>query len=87
MIPTTQTPTTGVLLQLADVVINTASGDLVIKDSTLVSTADSGEFSGIWTVVSGTGIYSGASGVIQITGSFVPGVGETANYVGRLALA
>jgi hypothetical protein len=85
VIPTPDTPTTDVVLLTADVSIQTKVGDLVVKDATLLRPT-SGEFSIIWTVTGGTGTYSGATGVIQVTGSFVPGGTGTATYAGGLSL-
>src|SRR5574339_366609 len=65
VIPTADTPTTGVVLVTSDVGIQTTSGDLVLKDATVLRTTGTGEFSAIWTVIGGTGVYTAATGVIQ----------------------
>ena len=87
VIPTADTPTTGVVLVTSDVGIQTTSGDLVLKDATVLRTTGTGEFSAIWTVIGGTGLYTAATGAIQVTGSFVPGGTSTATYVGTLQLS
>lgn len=86
LIPTVDTPTTSVVLLTSDVRIQTNTGDLLLKDATVLRSSG-GEFSGIWTVIGGTGTYSGATGTIQVTGSFVSGGAGAGTYVGQLVLA
>ena len=41
----------------------------------------------MWAVIGGTGVYQGAGGTIQVTGSFVPGGGAgTGTYLGQIVL-
>lgn len=85
--PTVDTPTTSVIVLTGDVVVQTTNGTLMLKDATLLSTSG-GEFSAIWTVIGGTGVYEQATGTIQVTGSFVPGGGPgTGTYVGQLTIS
>lgn len=83
--PTTDTPTTGVVLLLGDNVIHTEKGDLLTKDAIVLRTTGAGEFAEVDTIVGGTGAWSGASGVIQAIGTFTNEGGE-GEYRGEICI-
>ncbi|MBI1876823.1 MAG: hypothetical protein HYR94_01050 [Chloroflexi bacterium] len=76
LIPTVDTPTTGVVLLTGDNVIHTDKGDLLTKDAIVLHTTGAGEFAEVDTIVGGTRIWNGASGVIQAIGTFTNDGGE-----------
>jgi hypothetical protein len=68
--PTADTPTTSVVLVTADAVITTDKGTLSLKEAVVLQTSGPGEFSGLHTVVAGTGEWAGATGVFRVDGTF-----------------
>jgi hypothetical protein len=68
--PTADTPTTSVVFLTADSVITTDKGTLSLKEALAFQTSGPGEFSGLHTVVAGTGEWAGATGVFRVDGTF-----------------
>jgi hypothetical protein len=80
---TADTPTTGVILLTGDNIIHTADGDLLTKDAIVLSTTGQGDFAEVDTVVGGTGVWAGATGVFRAQGAFANGVGQ-GDYIGEI---
>ncbi len=78
LVPTADTPSSGVVLLTGDNLIQTEQGSLTTKDAIVLRTTGAGEFSEVDVVVGGTGEFAGASGVIQAVGTFTAdgGAGE-----------
>jgi hypothetical protein len=84
IIPTAQTPTTGVVAYTADVVQNTRHGSLFCKDTGVTKVAGDGAASSICVVTGGTGIYATAAGYIQFQSTLRPPVTFVGTYQGKL---
>ncbi len=92
LVPTADTPTTGVVLfttdSVADVTAWDQRGTLLIKNAGAVQTTGRGEIVDLQTIVGGTGDLAGATGAIRASGTFDPvlGVG-TSEFEGTVCLA
>lgn len=82
---TVDTPTTGVVLFTGDTLIETDKGQLTTKIAVLIRTTGAGEFSELDTIIGGTGRWQGTTGSLQVTGTFVDGVGS-GKYTGSITL-
>lgn len=80
LIPTTDTPTTGVLLYTGDLVLTTKDGQLFCKDAGAFQTTGAGAVSSVCVIVSGTGGFTGATGTIQFVGTFTFASGGEGEY-------
>ena len=80
---TADTPTTGVILLTGDNIIHTSGGDLLTKDAIVLRTTGQGDFAEVDTVVGGSGVWAGATGVFRAQGTFANGVGE-GEYIGEI---
>ena len=69
VVPSADTPTTGVVAVTGDFSLDTRRGTLFTKDAIMLRTIGGGEFAEVDTVVGGTGDFAGASGVIRGTGT------------------
>jgi hypothetical protein len=69
VVPSADTPTTGVVAVTGDFSLDTRRGTLFTKDAIMLRTIGGGEFAEVDTVVAGTGDFAGASGVIRGTGT------------------
>jgi hypothetical protein len=69
VVPSADTPTTGVVAVTGDFSLDTRRGTLFTKDAIMLRTIGGGEFAEVDTVVRGTGDFAGASGVIRGTGT------------------
>jgi hypothetical protein len=89
LVPTADTPTTGVLLFTSDSVIHARvggkEGDLIIKNAGAFNTAGTGDIVDLQRIVGGTGELAGATGVLRASGTFVAGSGES-EYIGNICL-
>jgi hypothetical protein len=87
--PSDDTPTTGVVLFTSDSVIHASmrgkQGDLLIKNAGAYRTIGDGDIVDVQVIVGGTGELAGASGVLQASGVFVDGSGES-EYIGSVCL-
>jgi hypothetical protein len=81
---TADTPTTGVLQYTGDIAIQAKGGNLVCKDSGAFQTTGMGAVSSVCVIVSGTGSFAGASGVIQFVGTFTAASGGQGDYHGAI---
>lgn len=75
-VATVDTPATGVVVLTGDNVLHTRRGDIFTKDTIVLATTGAGEFAEVDVIVGGTGDWTGATGAITATGTFVEGVGE-----------
>ena len=82
--PTVDTPTTGVVLLTGDNLIQTSAGMLMTKDAIVLKTTGAGDFAEVDTIISGTGEWAGASGVLRAQGTFTPTAGGQGNYTGEI---
>jgi hypothetical protein len=83
---TVDTPTTAVVLATGDNTIRAKDGTLLTKDAIALRTTGNGEFAEVDTIVGGTGIYAGASGVLTATGTFDFVAGGSGRYTGEVCL-
>lgn len=90
VVVTTDTVTTGVILFTADATVHARigglTGDIVFKEGGAFKTTGDGEFSELFSIVSGTGAFAGATGQIYGNGTAVNGAGGGA-YFGKVCLA
>lgn len=89
IVATADTPTTGVILFTADATVHARigglTGDIVFKEGGAFKTIGDGEFSELFSVVSGTGAFTGATGQVYGNGKAVNGAGDGA-YFGKVCL-
>ncbi len=76
ILPTVDTPATGVIVVTGDNTWHTDGGDFSTKDAIVLSTVGDGEFAEVDVVTGGTGRWAGASGTLTATGTFANGAGE-----------
>jgi hypothetical protein len=91
ILPTADTGTTGVILFTSDTTVTDAKignnhGDLTFKEAGAFNTAGNGEFTELFSVVSGTGDFVGATGVLQSTGMTSITDGGTGVYDGEICV-
>jgi hypothetical protein len=75
VIPSADTPTTGVVFLTGDTTLTTDGGLLLTKDAISLSTTGNGEFGEVDTIVGGTGKWQGYTGKFTATGTFINGAG------------
>ena len=75
LIPSADTPTTGVVFLTGDATLTTDSGTIFTKDAISLSTIGNGEFGEVISIVSGTGGWAGRTGKVTATGTFLNGSG------------
>lgn len=90
LIPTADTPTTGVVLFISeariDARIKAREGELIIKNSGAFHTTGAGEIVDLQTIVGGTGELAGATGALRAEGTFTAELGGRSTYVGTVCL-
>lgn len=90
IVPTADTSTTNVVLFTADTTLHarlgTLNGDIMFKEGGAFHVAGDGEFSELFSVITGTGAFAGATGQIYGNGTAVNGAGNGA-YLGKVCLA
>jgi hypothetical protein len=84
LIQTVDTPTTGVVLLTVDNQITTKAGTLATRDAIALRTTGTGDFAEVDTVISGTGEWAGATGVLRAQGTFTAQSGGSGEYVGEI---
>jgi hypothetical protein len=84
LVQTVDTPTTGVVLLTGDNQITTKAGLLLTKDAIVLRTTGAGDFAEVDTVVSGTGEWAGATGVLRAQGTFTVEEGGGGEYAGQI---
>lgn len=85
LVPTVDTPTTGVVLATGDNTITVKDGTILTKDAIVLRTTGNGEFAEVDTIIGGTGAYAGASGALTATGTYGQAGGE-GRYSGEVCL-
>lgn len=90
LLPTADTPATGVVLFISDSRIDARiggrTGTLLIKNAGAFRTVADGSIVDVQTIVGGTGDFAGASGAIRAAGTFTAGAG-TSTYTGTVCRA
>lgn len=89
LIPTADTPSTGVILftsnSTIDARIGGRSGTLIIRNSGAFRTIDDGSIVDLQTIIGGTGDFEGATGAVRAEGTFSAGAGES-GYAGTVCV-
>jgi hypothetical protein len=90
IVPTIDTPVTGVVLVLGDTTVTNARlagkrGTISIKNAATFRTTGDGDLSDTQVIVGGTGDFAGATGSIRVSGTFTAGAG-TANVEGTVCV-
>ena len=80
IIPSDDTPTTGVVFVIGDTTIVDARlgnkrGTVVIKNAAAFRTIGDGDLTDTQVIIGGTGDFTGASGSLRVSGTFVAGSG------------
>jgi hypothetical protein len=70
LVPTVDTPATGVVLFTADTTLSTSNGKLILKDAGALGTTGQENFVNLATLVGGDGQWAGATGQIRVAGTF-----------------
>ena len=86
LIPTTDTPTTGVLVTIGDAVVDTDDGEIACKMTGSLQVGGDGPFVSICIVTGGTGKWEGATGYLRTTGTFAFDAGGTGTYDGKVVV-
>jgi len=76
LVPSADTPTTGVVFLTGDTIISTNGGTILTKDAISLATTGAGEFGEVDTIIGGTGEWFGYTGKFTATGTFANGSGE-----------
>ncbi len=91
LVPTADTPATGVLLFTSDSTIHarigSTEGDLLVKNAGVFRTTGNGEILDLQIITGGTGGFAGATGALRASGLFdaATGLGES-EYIGSVCL-
>jgi len=80
----TNVPT--VLSYTGTIVVHTMTGDIRINDAGVFDTTGDGPVVDLSTITGGTGDFTGASGFLEIFGTFTFAAGGNSDYRGKLAL-
>ena len=86
LVPTADTPTTGVVLYTGEIVLTTKDGTLTCKDAGGFQTVGAGAVSSVCAIVAGTAGLAGASGTIQFVGTFTVADGGDGDYRASVSL-
>jgi hypothetical protein len=90
IVPTADTPTTGVLLFTSDSTIDARigglRGTLIVKNSGAFQTSGGGSIVDLQSIVGGTGELSGATGALRAEGTFSVTTGGASRYTGTVCL-
>src|SRR5260370_897743 len=87
--PTSATRVTGVVHYTGDILIHTASGDILsITDAGAFNAlpGGTGDVGSVSTITRGTGRWAGAAGHIHISGTFTPADGGDSDYEGEVSV-
>jgi hypothetical protein len=84
LVPTVDTPTTGVILLTGDSDFTLAGGTLLTKDAIVLRTTGAGDFAEVDTIVGGTGAWAGTTGQFSATGTFTAASGGEGVYSGEV---
>jgi len=91
IIPSADTPTTGVVFVTGDTVIVDAKlvghrGTLTVKNAAAFRTVGDGDLADVQTVTGGTGDFVDATGSLRISGNFLAATGGSSTYEGVVCL-
>lgn len=86
LVPTADTPATGVVLYTGEIVLTTKDGTLTCRDAGGFQTVGAGAVSSVCAIVGGTADLTGASGTIQFVGNFTLADGGDGDYRGSVTL-
>ncbi len=90
LVPTADTAQTGVVLITGDTPLQARLGNktgvINFKDSGAFHTTGDGEFAELFSIVSGTGDFTGATGTLFISGTFDFAAGGDGTYHGTICL-
>ena len=86
IIATADTPATGVIATIGDAVVETADGDIACKLTGSLQITGDGPFVSICVVTGGTGTWTGATGYLRTSGTFVFAAGGTGTYDGKVVV-
>jgi hypothetical protein len=84
LVPTADTPTTGVVLLTGDNAIATARGTVLTKDAIVLKTTGAGDFAEVDAVVGATGALTGITGTLRAQGTFTAAGGGEGRYIGEV---
>jgi hypothetical protein len=83
--PSSDTPTSGVMLYTGDMVVSAARGKLFLKEAGAFDvTRPRGDVGAVSVITGGTDVHEGASGVLHLSGTFTPTGGGHSNYEGEV---
>jgi hypothetical protein len=91
IIPSADTPTTGVVFVIGDTVIEDAKvagrrGTLTVKNAAAFRTVADGDLVDVQTITGGTGELVGTTGSLRISGNFIAATGGRSTYEGVVCL-
>ncbi|MBA3287415.1 MAG: hypothetical protein H0U21_05235 [Acidimicrobiia bacterium] len=90
LLPTADTPTTGVVLFTSDAVIDAQvrglEGTLLTKNAGAFNTTGAGDIVDAQTIIGGTGDFTGATGGIRAEGTFTTEAGGRSSYTGTICV-
>ena len=84
LVPTVDTPATGVVLLTGDNSFDLRDGTLLTKDAIVLKTTGAGDFAEVDTIVGGTGAWAGATGTLRGQGTFTVQGGGQGSYEGEV---
>jgi len=86
LVPTADSPATGVVLYTGDILLTTKDGTLTCKDTGGFQTVGAGAVASVCAIVAGSGDLAGASGTIQFIGNFTFADGGDGDYRASVSL-
>ena len=84
LMQTADTPQTSVIRFSGEATVDTKTGTLTCTNAAALQTTGDGAFVSLCVVSSGTGEWAGATGYLQVHGTFTFDGGATGQYVGRI---
>jgi hypothetical protein len=85
LMPSADTPASGVMLYTGDMVVSSARGNLFLKEAGAYDvTNPRGDVGAVSVIAGGTGVHGRASGVLHISGTFTPTDGGHSAYAGEV---
>lgn len=72
------------VLLTGDNAIESAGGRVLTKDAIVLRTTGDGDFADVDTIVGGTGVWAGRTGVLRAQGSFTTAAGGEGRYAGEV---
>ncbi len=84
VVPTSDTPTTGVIVTTGDALVETRDGDISCKLTGTLQLTGDGPFVSLCVLTGGTGRWTGATGYLRTSGTFTFGEGGSGTYDGKV---